>query len=212
MAIIQQLTSAMKLMGYFCGILCRCIGGGYLHFPYFTFKRSFYTSLYRNRFHSFGKKSLLSPGVSLTNPSGIEVGCNCSILPHCILETLPCIKDCPKMHIGNGVILGEWTHVTATRNVRIEDNVLTGRFVLITDNAHGSTSKKDLEIPPMKRMITSKGGCVIGRNVWIGDKVTILPGVNIGEGAVIGAGSVVTKDVPPYSIVGGNPAVVLRQK
>lgn len=57
----------------------------------------------------------------------------------------------------------------------------------------------------------SKGPVIIGQNVWVGDKATILPGVTIGDGAVIGANSVVTKDVPPYSIVGGNPAKVLKQ-
>ena len=51
---------------------------------------------------------------------------------------------------------------------------------------------------------------VIGNDVWIGDKATILPGVTIGDGAVVAANAVVTKDVPPYSIVGGNPARVIK--
>ena len=52
---------------------------------------------------------------------------------------------------------------------------------------------------------------VIGENVWIGDKATILPGVSIGDGAVIGANAVVTKDVPPYSVVVGNPAKIINK-
>ena len=60
------------------------------------------------------------------------------------------------------------------------------------------------------RPTTSKGRVVIGNNVWIGDKATILPGVTIGDGAIIAANAVVTKDVPQYSVVGGNPAKVIK--
>ena len=52
----------------------------------------------------------------------------------------------------------------------------------------------------------------IGNDVWIGSRVTILPGVNIGDGAIIAAGAVVTKDVPSYAIVGGVPAKLLRMR
>lgn len=80
----------------------------------------------------------------------------------------------------------------------------------ITDNSHGETDYDSLKMPPIKRPITSKGPVIIGNNVWIGDKATILPGVTIGDGSVIAANAVVTKDVPPYSVVGGNPAIVLK--
>ena len=64
---------------------------------------------------------------------------------------------------------------------------------------------------PIKRDIVSKGAVIIGKNVWVGDKVSIMPNVRIGDGAIIAANSVVTKDVPPYSIVGGNPAKVIKE-
>ena len=66
-------------------------------------------------------------------------------------------------------------------------------------------------LPPQKRPLYSKGAVFIGDNVWIGDKATILPGVKIGEGAVVAANAVVTKDVPAYSMVAGNPAKVIKQ-
>ena len=53
---------------------------------------------------------------------------------------------------------------------------------------------------------------MVGNDVWIGQKATILPGVHIGDGAIIGACSVVTKDVPPYSVVAGNPAEVKKYR
>ena len=58
----------------------------------------------------------------------------------------------------------------------------------------------------------TKGKIKIEDEVWIGANVTILSGVTIGKGAIIAAGSVVTKDVPPYSIVGGNPAKIIRYR
>ncbi len=57
-----------------------------------------------------------------------------------------------------------------------------------------------------------KGDTVIGNDVWIGNSVTIMPGVKIGDGAIIGTNSVVTKDVPDYTIVGGNPAKEIRKR
>jgi virginiamycin A acetyltransferase len=58
----------------------------------------------------------------------------------------------------------------------------------------------------------SKGAVEIGNDVWIGAQATIMSGVNVGDGAIIAAFSVVTKDVPPYTIVGGNPAKIIRQR
>ena len=92
----------------------------------------------------------------------------------------------------------------------IGNGVLTGRFVLITDNAHGGTAKEELVIAPASRTIVSKGEVVIGNNVWLGDKVTILPGIHIGDGAVIGANSVVTKNIPAYAVACGNPARIIK--
>ena len=62
----------------------------------------------------------------------------------------------------------------------------------------------------MKRKVVSKGAVVIDDNVWIGDKVSIMPGVHIGEGSIIAANAVVTKNIPPYSIAAGVPAKVIR--
>ena len=65
--------------------------------------------------------------------------------------------------------------------------------------------KEDIQIP-------QKSAPIIGDDVWIGTNVVILPGVHIGQGAIIGAGAVVTKDVPPYACVGGVPAKLLKYR
>ena len=113
--------------------------------------------------------------------------------------------------IGEGADIGEYTHITAMGHMRIGKNLLTGRWVTITDNGHGDTDYETLQQVPINRRLHSKGDVTIGNNVWIGDKATILPAVTIGDGAVIAANSVVTKDVPAYSVVAGNPAKVIKQ-
>ena len=112
--------------------------------------------------------------------------------------------------IEDGVDLGEDTFITASNRIVIGRNSLFGRMVTVTDNSHGTTSIEDLSKAPHLRMVISNGEVVIGENVWIGDKATILPGVHIGNGAVVGANAVVTKDVPPFCVVGGIPAKVLH--
>lgn len=113
--------------------------------------------------------------------------------------------------IGKGADLGEYTHITATNKIVIGDNLLTGRWVTITDNSHGDTDYDSLQKPPLQRLVTSKGPVIIGNNVWIGDKATILPGVTIGDGVVVAANSVVTKNVPAYCVVAGNPARIIKR-
>lgn len=60
--------------------------------------------------------------------------------------------------------------------------------------------------------VTSKGDTTVGNDVWIGNSATIMPGVSIGHGAIVGTNSLVTKDVEPYTIVGGNPAKIIRKR
>ena len=117
----------------------------------------------------------------------------------------------PRLTIGDGCRFGAYNHITCTNRIQIGNGVLTGKWVTITDNSHGATDLKTLEITPSRRPIVSKGPVIIGDNVWIGDKATILGGVSIGRNAVVGANSVVTRDVPDFCIVAGNPAKIIKQ-
>lgn len=117
----------------------------------------------------------------------------------------------PWIEIGDNCNFGEYLHITAINKIVIGSGCLTGKWVTITDNSHGQFVKEQLEMRPIQRPLYSKGPVIIGQNVWIGDKVTILPGVTIGDGAVIAANAVVTKDVPPYSMAGGNPARIIKE-
>lgn len=117
----------------------------------------------------------------------------------------------PEINIGENCCFGAWNHITAINRIQIGNNLLTGKWMTITDNSHGETDFNTLKTSPIMRLVTSKGPVTIGNDVWIGDKATILPGVTIGDGAVIAANAVVTKDVPAYCVVGGNPAKIIKQ-
>ena len=68
------------------------------------------------------------------------------------------------------------------------------------------------KVTPSLADLPLKGDTVVGNDVWIGQNVTVLPGVHIGDGAIVGANSVVSKDVPPYAVVGGNPVKLIRMR
>lgn len=119
-------------------------------------------------------------------------------------------KFSPNIKIGKDCHFGEYNHITAINSISIGDGVLTGRWVTITDNAHGKSTYEDLCIKPHLRDLYSKGPVIIEDNVWIGDKVSIMPNVKIGKASIIAANSVVTKDVPPFSVVAGTPATIIK--
>lgn len=91
----------------------------------------------------------------------------------------------------------------------IGKNVMMGPDCIIYTKNH---SFADLNVPMIKQGYMSENSVTIGDDVWIGGRVIILPGVTIGSHSIIGAGSVVTKDVPEYAIVAGNPAVVKKMR
>jgi acetyltransferase-like isoleucine patch superfamily enzyme len=108
-----------------------------------------------------------------------------------------------RLIIGDRAFINYGVDIAATGLVSIGADCLIGTHVSIIDNDfHGLAER--LQMPSPKPVI-------IGDNVWIGNRAIILPGVTIGDGAVVGAGSVVTRDVPPRTVVAGNPARVLRE-
>lgn len=179
------------------------------------FRDVIYSHWIKRYIGSIGEGSSLGIGCDLQGggSKSIHIGCHTSIGKHCILGCWARYQDkeyTPTIHIGNNTSIGEYCHITAAKEITIGDGVLTGRFCYISDNNHGNSDYKSLKIRPADRDLYIKGPVHIGNNVWMGDRVCILSGVTIGEGAVIAANAVVTKDVPAYSVVGGVPAKVIR--
>ena len=116
----------------------------------------------------------------------------------------------PTLILGNNVSMENDCHVAAAFHVEIQDDVLMASGVYVSDHSHGGTAAADLALPPNERAIVSKGPVVIEAQVWLGENVCVLPGVRIGRSSIIGANSVVTRDIPPRSVAVGAPARVIR--
>ena len=145
----------------------------------------------------------------LIGASYIEIGKNFISGPSLRLEAWSEFqgeKFTPNIKIHDDVCLNWNDHIGAVNSIEIGNRVLIGSNVLITDHIHGNTCLSDLKIPPIERRLISPGPVKIEDDVLIGENVCILPGVVIGRNSVIGAGSVVTKDIPPFSIACGVPA------
>lgn len=176
-----------------------------------------YTIWIRNFIGHVGKHTIIAKPCSLQGggQSCISIGDYTSIQSHCILG---CWAKFGKQHftpsltIGSHCSIGEYNHITACNKIIIGDGLLTGRYVYIGDNSHGGLSIEESKVPPIERKLQSKGEVRIGNNVWIGDKVTILAGVSVGDNVIIAANAVVTKNIPSNCVVGGVPAKTLKKE
>lgn len=118
-----------------------------------------------------------------------------------------------KIYFGNDVQVNDYVHIAAVEKVSIGNNVLIASKVFISDHNHGGYSgdvHSAPDVPPANRPIISSP-VIIEDNVWIGEFVSVLPGVTIGKGSIIGANSVVTSDIPANSIAVGAPARVIKR-
>lgn len=174
---------------------------------------AFQKGYYMRMFKKFGEGSTMAKPLIIRNLDCVSVGKHTSILQ---MATITAIKEymdntfTPSIKIGNNCSLGKFIHITSINKIVLRDNVLIGNYVTITDHSHGQTNKLNVLPPPIQRQLYSKGMVVIEDNVWIGDKCTILPGVTIGKGCIIGANTVVTKSIPPYTIVAGNAGSIIK--
>jgi acetyltransferase-like isoleucine patch superfamily enzyme len=156
---------------------------------------------------SFGNQNLIK------NPQYICIGDNFSCLDRLRIEAWDEYQGesfSPKIIIGNNVCFNTDIHIGCINRIEIGDNCLFGSRIYITDHDHGDTSPEDLRITPANRKLKSKGPVIIENNVYVGEGVAILSGVQIGENAIIATNSVVTKDVPKNSVVAGIPARIIK--
>ena len=164
-----------------------------------------------------------------------EIGDNLSVGPNsnCVAEKKGLIKignNCEILgalvSMADGKIeIGDYSEVRDGSLIGSVENVKIGNYVIISNNVRVYDNNNHPIDPEIRKQMCINGfygdawkwthsehkAVVIEDNVWIGEKVTILKGVTIGKGSIVGCNSVVTKDVPAYSIAAGNPAKIVKK-
>ena len=164
------------------------------------------------KFHSFGNSSVICwPPNTILNEAHIAIGERTMFGPHVALSVGMVdgqeILHSPVIRIGDRCLIGRGSGIVAHFCIEIGDDVWTGHHVYITDQNHGY---EDLSLPISKQSQPERA-VRIGNRSWIGHGSVVLPGVTIGHHVVIGANSVVTRDIPDYCVAVGAPARVVRR-
>ena len=152
-------------------------------------------------------KSTIRKALHIKGQKFFKIGRDVSIDSNARIDVYKTKDVIPQLKIANNVMISFNFTALVTTSLVIDENVLIASNVFITTENHGINP----ELGPYINQQLVSGDVHIKRNVWIGEKVIILPGVTVGEYSIIGAGSIVTKNIPPYSIACGNPAKVIKK-
>jgi acetyltransferase-like isoleucine patch superfamily enzyme len=163
-------------------------------------------------FRRFGTGSAICfPVAALYGEEYIELGEGCIIGPYCSLSAgvMPgqVLDHSPVVTIGDRVLIGKGSGIVGHREIVIGDDVWTGHHVYITDANHGYEDVTE----PIGRQFSEPRPVSIGSDWWLGHGAVVLPGATIGRHVVVGAGAVVTGEIPDFSVAVGNPARVIRR-
>ncbi len=178
-----------------------------------------------------GKGIVWGKNMVIRYPQKIRIQDQCIFDDGCVLDAKG--ESNEGISIGKGCMLGRQTilgcknsditlgdqvgigahciiHAVDISRVSIEDNVVIGPMVYLAGG--GNYHFEQTDIPLSEQGMDLKGGIYIGKNCWIGANTVVLDGVKIGDDTIVGAGSVVSKDLPAYSIAAGNPARILKMR
>ena len=156
------------------------------------------------RRHAFARWPVHGNVLEAFRSGRLELGAHVLLEPHVWIT----IADGGRVTIGEGTFLNIGVMVACHESVTIGAHCMFANGCFVTDASHRF---EDPDRPVPWQGFTTKGPTRIGDNVWCGANVVVTTGVTIGERSVIGANSVVTRDVPPYSMAAGAPAKVLRR-
>ena len=193
-------------------------GAGYL------LRKQFYRSLFKQ----VGKSVIFGKGISLRHPDQISLGTRVAIDDYGLLDA----SGAGEKGIGIGddviisrnsviqgktgpVVIGNKTDIGCNTVISSCSGISIGKSVLIGANCYigGARYISDrLDVPMMEQGTYSNGAVVIEDEAWLGAGATVLDGIRVGKGAIVGAGAVVTKDLPDYAVAIGVPAKVIKQR
>jgi carbonic anhydrase/acetyltransferase-like protein (isoleucine patch superfamily) len=162
------------------------------------------------RFGRFGKRTAVCfPVAALFGEGAIFLGDGCIVGPYASLSA-GVSPEHPKdavVRIGDRCVIGKGSGIVAHQRIEIGDDVWTGHYVYISDANHGYVDRDE----PVGRQFAAPRPVRVGSGSWLGHGALVIGGANIGEHVVVGAGAVVTGDLPDYSVAVGNPARVIRR-
>ena len=162
------------------------------------------------QFAHFGSGTVIRKPLFISNPGGISIGSNSFVRDGVRLEVVDRRNQEPgRLSIGNNVDIEQNVHIVACGNVFIDDDVCITAGVAIVDTSHPFGHSGDGN--RAGRVGSGDARVYIGKRVFIGVGSVILPNVTIGDNSVIGAGSVVTHDIPANTVAVGAPARVIKQ-
>jgi acetyltransferase-like isoleucine patch superfamily enzyme len=159
------------------------------------------------RFHSFGKRSIVHRPEWVYGPRQIAIGEGVVVLSHAWLsvEESAWERPAPVIRIGDDVWIRPFCTISASESVVVEDHVVISAFTTVVDSDHTSRGESENVLwNPVKTAPVR-----IGSGTWIGERVAVLRGSNIGRSCVIGANSVVRGEIPDFSVAVGAPARVI---
>ena len=162
----------------------------------------------------FSSSRLIRFPIIIRGKKYIDFGSKLTTGEGCRFEAYNNQKSKKSLIFGKNIQLNDYVHITAMNNVVIGDNVLMASKIYISDCSHGFYSGEEMDSSPEQHPIDrcyNISEVVIEDNVWLGEFVSVLPGVTIGKGAIIGSNSVVTKDIPANTIAVGSPAKVIKK-
>lgn len=171
-------------------------------------KRFLFAIFYKFKLGSFGWKSIIINPLRLDGKKRIFIGNNVIVNYKTWLASTPETGYKKGLLIlEDGCRIGNFNHIYATHSVVLHKNVLTADKVYISDNTH---RYEDIYEAIYKQPIEQKGAVEIGEGSWLGESVCVI-GAKIGVHCIIGANSVVTKDIPDYCVAVGVPAKIIKR-
>ena len=172
-------------------------------------QRLYYQPMFRARCESCGDGLILHVGIPyIYGALRLRIGRNCKINGHTTFAA-GSVLEAPTLTLGDETNISYGTVISVSQSVTLGSHVRLADGCYITDNpGHPLDAERRRRHEPVDRDQIKP--VVIEDDVWLGTRVTVMPGVRIGRGTVVGTGSVVTRDLPPYSLAVGNPARVVR--